>query len=109
MEELLQLMKHKLRISDDSEDTILEIYLNTACSFINNLRRFTPTEELVVENRYKFLAVDLAIASYLKEGAEGEISHSENGISRTYDSSYYPLDLVSKIIPVVKVYENIEA
>jgi hypothetical protein len=36
-------------------------------------------------------------------GAEGEVSHSENGVSRMYDSSSFPTALISRIMPKPRV------
>lgn len=45
------------------------------------------------------------IAAYLlsKRGAEGETSHSENGVSRTYASAQIPEEMFDGIVPHVGV------
>lgn len=52
-----------------------------------------------VEDRYAGLVLLMAIDLYYKIGAEGQMSHSENGISRTYSSGWVSKDLVSQIVP----------
>lgn len=69
---------------------------------INDRRHFTPTSSVLIEARYKNLAYELCIASMVKEGAEGERTHSENGVNRNYDSSGYPKDLISRIVPLAR-------
>lgn len=46
------------------------------------------------------------IAAYLinKQGADGQTSHSENGISRTYESGGVPESLLGQITPRGAVY-----
>lgn len=57
----------------------------------------------------QFLIAQLASVAYNKIGVNGQTSHSENGISRVYDSSAYPVDLVSRIIPLVRSYGATES
>ena len=78
-----------------------EIY--SAVGAVNSKRRFTPTSDVLFEPRYKDLIIRLCITSISKWGAEGESSHSENGISRSYESaSEYPNSLLAEIIPLGK-------
>ena len=82
--------------SDDAVDEIMD-----AISAINERRRFTPTEEKIVEERYYSLIVRLAICAIAKYGAEGQTSHNENGIDRKYDGgSTYPISLLQEIVPL---------
>lgn len=37
-------------------------------------------------SQYDLVQVQLAVRMIARKGGEGEISHSENGVSRTYDS-----------------------
>jgi len=38
-----------------------------------------------------------------KIGAEGQLSHSENGVSRQYESSWISEQLLSEVVPIVGV------
>ena len=51
----------------------------------------------------------MASAVYNKIGINGQTNHNENGINRTYDSSGYPVDLVARIIPMVRSYGTAES
>lgn len=83
---------------EDLEDEIYD-----AIDAVNERRRFDATPETPFEKKYCGLIVKLALASITKYGAEGELSHSENGISRAYDnSSNYPESLMSTIVPLAK-------
>ena len=59
------------------------------------------TEETYVEDRYIDLQFRMAMDLYNRIGAEGEVSHSENGISRTFDSSWISAELLNEVMPYV--------
>lgn len=83
---------------DDLRDEIFE-----AIQAVNERRRFEPTSSIPFEEKYSSLIVKLALSSIAKYGAEGEKSHSENGINRVYDNaSEYPESLMSRIVPLAK-------
>lgn len=56
-----------------------------------------------VEPRYKDLQYRLAIEIYNRMGAEGELSHSENGISRSWDGSWASSQLLNEVVPFAGV------
>lgn len=77
--------------------------INDAIFAVNERRRFEATPDTPFEPKYESLIVKLAFASITKYGAEGESSHSENGISREYDNAgEYPEALLSRIVPLAK-------
>lgn len=94
-------------MGDDTEDGILEVYLELAKEKI--LNRMYPYKEnydgLDVPGRYT--AVQLKIANYLlnKRGAEGQIQHIENGIHRNYGAADVPDGMLAEIVPYCKVIQ----
>lgn len=97
---MAQLERLKKRITEkDVSDTELEDILESAKAVILS-RRFPfgdyPTE---IEERYKDLQIRIAVEMFNKQGAEGEISHSENGVSRTYSSASVSEELLREITP----------
>lgn len=87
----------------NATDSLVGAYLEEAKSAI--LRRRYPfgiPEGADVEGIYEMLQVKLATRYYLRRGGEGEISHSENGISRTY-GSVNDEDLLMEVTPFAKV------
>lgn len=54
-----------------------------------------------VEPRYLDWQYRCALALYNKDGADGQISHSENGISRAWGSESVPKELLAEIPPFV--------
>lgn len=89
--------------SKDWSDDVLLTYLTLAGSKI--IRRAYPYDETVdtVPNRYGCLQCEIAAYMLNKRGAEGETSHSENGISRGYESADVPESLLGQIVPFCEV------
>jgi hypothetical protein len=97
---MTQLERLKSRITEkDVSDTELEDILESAKAVILS-RRFPfgeyPAE---IEDRYKDLQIRIAVEMFNRQGAEGEISHSENGVSRTYSSASVSEELLREITP----------
>jgi len=93
----------------DLTDTFVTTYLTKAEYAIRNrmypfsLPIDTETGEpitFVVPAKYEMLQCELACRYILRRGGEGEISHSENGISRTYDS-VNDSDLLMEVMQVI--------
>lgn len=92
MEQLVK-MKLKLGVSpeDLTNDGTFQVYLDDAEQDILELTHFTE-----IPNNLLGAQVDLAIIYYNKQGIEGQISHSEGGVSRTYETDI-PKDIMRKI------------
>ena len=85
--------------SEDWTDEILLTYLNiSAQKIINRAYPYDNTVE-VVPRRYEMLQCEIAAYLLNKRGAEGEISHSENGISRSYENADVPKSMLDVIVP----------
>ena len=89
--------------SKDWSDDVLLTYLTLAGNKI--IRRAYPYDETVdtVPRRYSCLQCEIAAYMLNKRGAEGETSHSENGISRGYESADVPESLMGQIVPFCEV------
>ena len=87
----------------DWSDEVLRSYLTIAGQKI--LNRAYPYDDTVTEvpRRYGYLQCDIAAYLLNKRGAEGETAHSENGISRSYESADVPASMLSEVIPHVGV------
>lgn len=57
-----------------------------------------------VEPRYVDLLYRISVDLYNKSGAEGQIGHSENGISRQFESSWISEQLLKEIVPFAGVF-----
>lgn len=95
-----ELLKTQIpQISDGDAEFLLE----TAKSAIN-ARRYPfgePPDDL--ERRYSNLQLRIAVELYNKQGAEGETSLSENGISRSYSSAWISEELLSEVTPKARI------
>lgn len=89
-----QLSKLKLLVDDQESDDVLNYYLDCASEVICNIRNSTS-----VESKYLNAQIKIALELYAKRGAEGEIGHSELGISRSYEMADISPSLLSSITP----------
>ena len=87
----------------DWSDEVLVSYLAIAGRKIIN--RAYPYDDTVTEvpRRYGYLQCDIATYLLNKRGAEGQSSHSENGVSRGYESADVPESMMSEVVPHVGV------
>ena len=99
--EKLQLLKALVGESDTEE--VLLTYLNIAGHKILNRAYPYGTDETEVPSRYDFLQCEIAAYLLNKRGAEGQTSHSENGISRSYESADVPESMLGAVTPMVGV------
>ena len=99
--EKLQLLKAMVGKSDPEE--VLLAYLNIAGSKIINRAYPFGTDEPEVPKRYEFLQCEIAAYLLNKRGSEGQVSHKENGIDRTYESADVPESLLGSVTPMCGV------
>ena len=87
----------------DWSDDVLISYLTIAGRKIIN--RAYPYDDTVSEvpRRYGYLQCEIANYLLNKRGAEGQTSHSENGINRSYESADVPESMLSEVVPRVEV------
>ena len=96
---MTQLERLKIRITENVNDIELEDILESAKAVILS-RRFPFGEQPEeIESKYKDLQIRIAVEMFNKRGAEGETSHSENGVSRSYASANVSEDLLREITP----------
>lgn len=87
----------------DKELPLLEYEVKRAIAEINKCRRFKATENALYDMKYESLIIPLCVSAFAKSGAEGQTSHTENGIVRNYTSGGdYPKDVLNGIIPLVR-------
>lgn len=96
---LCRVMVGQPNTAEDWSDDVLNAYLTIAGRKI--LNRAYPYNDTVTEvpARYGYLQCEIATYLLNKRGAEGEMSHSENGISRTYENADVPDSMLADIIP----------
>ena len=57
-------------------------------------------EGATVPAEYEHIQLQIAVELFSKRGAEGQISHNENGINRTYEAADVSPSLLRRIVPV---------
>lgn len=101
--ELKRILKFRDIIVSNKDDDILKYELNRAIQEINKGRRFVPSEDKPYDPKYDSLIIPLCVTAFSKIGAEGQSSHSENGVTRNYTcGGDYPIDMLDGVIPLVK-------
>ena len=100
---LCRVMVDQPATAEGWSDDVLNAYLTIAGKKI--LERRFPYDDTVIDvpARYGYLQCEIATYLLNKRGAEGEIAHSENGISRTYESANVPDSMLSEVTPVCGV------
>lgn len=84
---------------DTAEDAVLsEVLLDAAALVLNRMYPFGYPADTAVPTRYERIQIQLAVELYTKRGAEGQSSHSENGIARSWPEKSA---LLNRIVPHV--------
>lgn len=86
-----------------ADDPVLLILINRAIRRVCNKRYpwgYSEKEKEAAVSKYREVVFDAAVWYWAKQGSEGQNSHSENGISRGYQSEE---DLYIDVVPMVKI------
>lgn len=105
-EQKLSLLKAMMIDTDEEDvsDETLSAYLFLAGCKIMEKRYPFHTDKTEVPEKYQALQVEIACYLINKRGAEGETTHNENGISRSYESASVPNSMLNGVIPVAKPF-----
>lgn len=99
------LLQRGFDISEMKDDDLFD-EIESAIESVNERRHFVSTDQQLFEDKYKNIVIRLCICSFSKMGAEGQLAHSENGISRTYaGASEHPNDILKEIVPLGRMKE----
>ena len=101
-QEKLDLLKAMMGDSTES-NIVLSTYLKIAGDKI--IHKAYPYNNDVTEVPKQYEILQCEIAAYLinKRGAEGQTSHSENGITRSYENADIPASMLSSVTPHVGI------
>lgn len=92
----------RIRTGEESDELLEECLLEATEAYMAH--RFPVSAHPdSVEPEYEGLVLAMAIDIYNKIGAEGQRSHSENGISRSYSGDWISHDLLARIVPLCGV------
>ena len=86
-------------MTGETDEVMLSTYLTIAGQKV--LRKVYPYGADGREMPEQYDTIHVEIACYLinKRGAEGQLTHSENGVSRTYGNGDVPPSLMREIVP----------
>ena len=94
----------RLFVGDKRLDPLAPTYLGLAKSaVIARLYPYRDATWLDVPERHHGRTCEIAAYLINRRGAEGEVSHSENGVSRRYGSASIPAALMDGITPFAGV------
>ena len=87
---------------DKPSDDLLADLLDMAEGIVLNRRYpFGPPEGATVPTTYDHIQLKIAVELFSKMGAEGQTSHDENGVKRTYEAGDVSNSLLRQITPLV--------
>ena len=88
----------------DTDEVLDTMVILAEAEVLNKMYPFGYSDDVTVPARYEMLQVQLAAELYTKRGAEGQTSHNENGIGRSWPEKSA---LLARIMPHVgSVSEN---
>jgi len=92
-----------ISMTGETDENVLSTFLTLAKNVV--LAKAYPYGDGTEEMPLKYDTVQVEIAAYMlnKRGAEGEIVHLENGVSRHYEDGDIPPTLLRRITPMVGV------
>ena len=103
MTEIEKLETLRSLVDEENNDSLLKVYLSIAKNKILNRLYPYDDKKTDVPNKYAMLQCEIAAYLYNKRGAEGQTSHDENGIKRTYESADVPESMLKGITPHIGV------
>ncbi len=90
------------RMTGETDADILSAYLSLAKGIVLS-KAYPYGDADEVPPKYDVVHVEITVYLLNKRGAEGEVSHSENGVSRTYEDGDIPPTLLRRITPMAGV------
>lgn len=92
---------------DGESDAVLITYLTIAKDEI--MKRLYPAKDdysdMPFPSKYDTKQVQIAQFLVNKQGAEGQVTHTENGIQRQYENGGIPQSMLKGIVPYVGVFD----
>lgn len=99
MNEEEKLIALRAMVGGSDTNEVLSTYLKLAGRKI--IARAFPYDNTVTEVPVQYDTLQCEIAAYMlnKRGADGQTSHSENGISRSYENADIPASMLKVVTP----------
>ena len=94
-----QIIKQLMELTNESDENLLTTLLSIAeTKVLNRLYPYDDTKT-VVPSKYLKNVLEIAVYLYNRRGSEGELSHNEADISRSYESASVPESMLRGIYP----------
>jgi len=90
----------QVMLGENYPPKVLSVYLRQAKQLILNKRFPFGLQPNDVETQYEQLQIELAISLFNLKGAEGQKSHNENGVSRTWRTKE---EIMHDVVPYASV------
>lgn len=89
----------KAMVGTSDTDEVLSTYLKLSGNKI--ITKAFPYDDTVTEvpTKYEYLQIEIAAYMLNKRGAEGQTSHTENGITRQYENADVPSSMLKAVTP----------
>lgn len=88
-------------MTDEADDSVISAFLSMAAEAIcHYCDPYGTIEATDILEKYGSAQAKLAAYFLNKRGADGQTAHSENGISRTYESGDIPPSIMREITPI---------
>lgn len=91
-------------MTDESDEVTISAFLDMAGEALyHHVDPYKTREKADVLDEYGGVQVRIAAAWLNKRGADGQVSHSENGISRSWETGDIPPSILSEITTICGV------
>ena len=98
IEEKLAELRTAIAPDTDDENVLKGMLLDAEAQILNRMYPFGYADDAIVPKRYERLQIQLATELYTHRGAEGQASHLENGMTRTWPAKSR---ILNQIVPHV--------
>ena len=97
-----KIARFEVLISPDtaSRELIQNLLWQAEGIVLNRRYPFGSPEGATVTGAYEHIQMQIAVELFSKMGAEGQTSHNENGVNRTYEAADVSPSLLKRIVPV---------
>ena len=86
-------------VGGSDSDEVLSTYLTLAADKIIAKAYPYKTDVSEVPSQYEYLQIEIAAYMMNKRGAEGQVTHTENGLQRQYENADVPYSMLRTITP----------
>ena len=101
-DEKLTTVKTLLEVSGEAEDARIKVYLTAAEKEIIGWRYSLSSQKVTaVPEEYEMTQVFAVVAGYSQSGAENQLAHTENSITRQFKYADMIAYIRSHVLPIV--------